>query len=72
MPSRSMESRKAATRARGTVQARLWQLAFDGAQEGGDPRFRARPHHFGDDVRIDQPGKAGSHSSSSSANASGL
>ena len=47
-------------------------LAFDGIQESGDPRLRARPHHLGDDVRIDQPGKLGSHAPSSSANDSGL
>ena len=47
-------------------------LAFDGVQESGDPWLRAWPHHFGDDTRIDQLGKAGSHSLSSLANASGL
>ena len=47
-------------------------ISFDGIQECGDSRLWAGPHHLRDDVRIDQPGKLGSHPPSSSANDSGL
>ena len=46
-------------------------LVGDRIEKGGDPRLGLRPHHFGNDVRVDQPRQRGGHSSSSRENDSG-
>ena len=47
-------------------------LVGDRIEKGGDPRFGLRPHHLGDDVRVDEPREPGGHSSSSRGNDTGL
>ena len=47
-------------------------LARDRIEKGSNPWLGPRPHHFGDDVRVDQPRERGGHSRFSPENDSGL